>query len=102
MPGNQRPHLDVLHALPKTDLHVHLDGSLRLATVRELSRDAGLAYEFHTDEDVRSVCQAPEECQSLEEYLRVFEVTLALMQGREELERIAFELAEDAHRENVR
>ncbi len=102
MPENQRPHLDVLHALPKTDLHVHLDGSLRLATIRELARDAGLPHEFHTDEDVRSVCQAPEECQSLEEYLQVFEVTLALMQGREELERIAFELAEDAHHENVR
>ena len=93
---------DFLHSLPKTDLHVHLDGSLRLSTVRELAGRYGLPYDFKTDEDVRAVCQVPEDCESLEDYLRVFDITLQLMQEAEDLERIAFELAEDAHRENVR
>jgi len=97
-----RPGLDFLHALPKTDLHVHLDGSLRLSTVRELAERHGLGFDFQTDEDVRRVCQVPDDCESLEEYLGVFAVTLKLMQQEEELTRIAFELAEDAHRENVR
>ncbi|HYP89247.1 MAG TPA: adenosine deaminase, partial [Polyangiaceae bacterium] len=39
---------------------------------------------------------------SLVEYLRGFGITLRVMQTEAALERIAFELAEDAHRENVR
>jgi len=102
MASASRPSLDFLHALPKTDLHVHLDGSLRLATVRELSAHHDLGYDFQTDEDVRAVCQVPDDCQSLVDYLRVFDITLKLMQQPDELTRIAYELAEDAHRENVR
>jgi len=98
----QRPSLDFLHALPKTDLHVHLDGSLRLATVRELAARHNLEYDFQTDEDVRAVCQVPDDCQSLVDYLRVFDITLKLMQEKDELTRIAYELAADAHDENVR
>ncbi len=96
------PSLDFLHALPKTDLHVHLDGSLRLGTVRELAARHDLGFDFQTDEDVRAVCQVPDDCESLVDYLRVFDITLKLMQTAEELTRIAYELAEDAHQENVR
>jgi adenosine deaminase len=97
-----RPSVDFLHALPKTDLHVHLDGSLRLGTVRELAAANNLPFDFKTDEDVRAVCQVPDDCESLVDYLRVFDITLKLMQDREALTRIAYELAEDAHHENVR
>ncbi|MEN8008699.1 MAG: adenosine deaminase [Candidatus Krumholzibacteriota bacterium] len=99
---NIAPSLDFLHSLPKTDLHVHLDGSLRLGTVRELTAFHDLGFNFKTDEDVRAVCQVPDDCESLVDYLRVFDITLKLMQTADELTRIAYELAEDAHRENVR
>jgi len=42
----------------------------------------------------------PERC-SLEEYLRAFDVTIALLQTREALARAAYELCEDAAQENV-
>ncbi len=96
------PSLDFLHALPKTDLHVHLDGSLRPSTVLELARHRDTGHDFRTIDDVKAVCQVPEECESLVEYLKVFDITLKLMQNRDALTRIAYELAEDAHRENVR
>lgn len=98
----QRPSLDFLRALPKTDLHVHLDGSLRPSTVRELSAHRDVGHDFVTDEDVIAVCQVPEDCASLADYLRVFDITLKLMQDAPALERIAYELAADAHAENVR
>jgi adenosine deaminase len=97
-----RPSLDFLHALPKTDLHVHLDGSLRPATILELAHHRDTGYAFQSEQDVRAVCQVPDDCPSLVEYLRVFDITLKLMQTRESLTRVAYELAEDAHRENVR
>ncbi len=41
-------------------------------------------------------------CGSLVEYLKAFDVTLRVMQTEDSLSRIAYELAEDAARENVR
>ena len=46
--ATSRPSLDFLHALPKTDLHVHLDGSLRLETVLELSKRFDTGYQWET------------------------------------------------------
>jgi len=100
--SNPLPSLAFLHALPKTDLHVHLDGSLRPSTVLELSAQYDTGYEFKTLDDVLAVCQVPEDCESLVDYLRVFDITLKMMQDEAPLTRIAYELAEDAHRENVR
>ena len=96
------PSLDLLQALPKTDLHVHLDGSLRPSTVLDLARGVDVGVPLNTVKDVHTACHVPAECSSLEDYLRVFDITLALMQDEDALERIAFELAEDSHLENVR
>lgn len=97
-----RPDAALLAALPKIDLHVHLDGSLRPETVLELTRRDELPFGFETLDDVLAVCRVSEKCESLVDYLKVFDVTLQVMQKTEDIERIAFELAEDAHRENVR
>lgn len=96
------PSRDLLRALPKTDLHVHLDGSLRPTTVVDLARGEDVGVPLDNEVEVMAACRAPAECSSLEDYLKVFDITLALMQTESALERIAFELAEDAHRENVR
>lgn len=96
------PSRDLLQSLPKTDLHVHLDGSLRPATVLDLARHVETDVPLATEADVMAACRAPAECSSLEDYLKVFDVTLTLLQSAAALERVAFELAEDAHRENVR
>ena len=45
---------------------------------------------------------AGEHVTSLDDYLRAFDITLSVMQTEEALERVAYELAEDAWRENVR
>jgi len=43
-----------------------------------------------------------EDCKSLDEYLRAFDITLSVMQTEDALIRTAFELAEDAAKENIR
>lgn len=89
-----------IRELPKIDLHVHLDGSMRLQTVLELA-DA-LPPEVRPDlsPDPISALIPPERC-SLEEYLEAFQVTVATLQTEEALERAAYELCEDAANENV-
>ncbi len=104
-PGTKRGSLDVTHEilrrLPKTDLHVHLDGSLRVETVMDLARERGIALPSDDPRRMRDILQVGLDCESLVEYLRVFDITLPLLQDEEALTRTAFELAEDAHYENV-
>lgn len=93
---------EVFRALPKTDLHVHLDGSLRLETILELARENHVELPANDVDGLRKAIGCGNNFGSLLEYLRGFEITLRVMQSEASLERIAFELAEDAHRENVR
>jgi adenosine deaminase len=92
---------ELVRRLPKTDLHLHLDGSLRLGSVIDLARERDIELPTDDAEELRGMLQVGMECESLVEYLRVFDITLPLLQDEEALARAAFELAEDAHRENV-
>ncbi len=90
-----------LHALPKTELHVHLDGSLRPVTMVELAEEYRLPLPSSDPDELAQLMLAAD-TRNLEEYLQRFETTLSLMQRSDALERVAFELAEDNALENVR
>ncbi|MFH1276852.1 MAG: adenosine deaminase [Candidatus Eisenbacteria bacterium] len=87
--------------MPKTDLHVHLDGSLRLGTLWDLAKEQGVSLGSRTKESLKRKVQVGDGCKSLGDYLRSFDITLRVMQEPEALTRIAYELAADAAKENV-
>jgi adenosine deaminase len=89
-----------LTRIPKAELHCHLDGSLRPATLAELAREQGVPLPDHDPEAVRAYMRV-DNAHNLEEYLQRFEVTLAVLQTSEALERAAYELAEDASKDGV-
>jgi len=93
---------DLLHQMPKTDLHCHLDGSLRLDTILELARKHSVKLPTFDRDELFKMLYAGEHVTSLDEYLRAFDITLSVMQNEEGLERAAYELAQDAWSENVR
>jgi len=91
---------DWVRNLPKFDLHVHLDGSMRPETVIELADALPPERRFPPDLDLRQALIPPRRC-TLEEYLRAFSITVGVLQSEAALERAAYELCEDTARENV-
>ncbi len=87
--------------LPKTDLHVHLDGSMRLETILDLAERGEIPLGVETPEELAALIGAGKQHDSLNEYLKGFEITLKVLQTEEGLYRAAYELAEDAAGENI-
>ncbi len=94
--------LELIEKLPKTDLHVHLDGSLRLETILDLAEKQRVELPSTDPVKLREAMNLGKNCGSLVEYLKAFDVTLLVLQTEDALYRAAFELAEDAAAENVR
>lgn len=94
--------LEQIRKLPKTDLHVHLDGSLRLTTILDLAKQDGIQLPANTPDGLAAAMNAGQNTGSLTEYLKAFDVTLRVLQTEEALNRAAYELGEDAAAEGVR
>jgi adenosine deaminase len=87
--------------IPKTDLHVHLDGSLRIPSLIEMARERGVELPSYTEEGLRELV-FKDRYADLGEYLRGFAYTCRVLRDKESLERAAYELAVDCFSENVR
>jgi adenosine deaminase len=92
---------ELLLALPKAELHCHLDGSVRPQTLIDLAAEREVTLPAHTALGL-SEYMLVRNAASLEDYLTRFSVTLSVMQDAESLERIARELVIDASREGIR
>lgn len=92
---------ELIARLPKAELHVHLDGSLRPTTMVDLARRAGVELPSY-DADTLARFMVADHVANLEEYLHRFDLTIALLQDPEAIERVAYEMIEDAARDNYR
>mgnify|MGYP001588092105 CR=1 FL=1 len=92
---------EFIRRIPKSDIHLHLDGSLRLSTLIELAKREGVTLPSQTEEGLRKLVFKATYA-SLAEYLHGFAYTCAVIQNAANLERVACELAEDNIAEGVR
>jgi len=91
-----------VQAIPKAELHLHLDGSVRPKTVLELAKQNGVALPSEDLEKLRDFLEASDNTASLVEYITYFELPIAVLQTVPALERATYELCEDLANDNVR
>jgi adenosine deaminase len=84
-----------IQTLPKISLHDHLDGGLRPATILELAAAIGHELPASDPESLGAWFRESADSGSLERYLETFDHTIAVMQTREGLIRVAREFVED-------
>jgi adenosine deaminase len=92
---------ELIQRLPKAELHVHLDGSLRPSTMVELARNGRIELPTSDPEQLRRFMRV-DDAHDLEEFLSRFDYTIGLLQTPEAIERVAYEMVEDAAADNVR
>ena len=85
-------------ALPKIDLHRHLEGSVRFDTFVELAREVGIDL---PRAELRRRTAMKGEKPGFLRFLSKFELYRGLYPSREWIERVAFEAAEDAKKDGV-
>ena len=79
--------------LKKVELHLHLDGSVRPSTIASI---------LNMDEqDIRKKMCTNKDTKDLKDYLSKFDLPISVMQTKENLTRISYELALDLKQDNV-
>jgi adenosine deaminase len=88
--------------LPKVDLHRHLEGSIRLATLEEIARDAHLDFPVDDPDQFRTFVQMSPEERSADAFLAKFAVLRHFFLSAEIVSRVAREAVLDAAADRVR
>lgn len=100
-PTKQHLTYQVLKAMPKIDLHRHLEGSLRLDTLAEIAREHGLELPGNNIDELRPYVQITNDPPSSQSFLAKFEVLRRFYRSREAVARLAYEAIADAAADNV-
>ncbi len=85
----------------KSELHLHLDGSIRPSSLLEICKEKNISIPATSLQEVTRLMEVPENCDSLNTYLKRFDLPLMILQDGESIERVTYELAEDLTKEGI-
>ena len=90
------------NSVPKTEIHIHLEGAIRTQTIIDVSQAAGLSLPAYEVSALDKHVKVYEQMQSLEAVLNAFGIFQDSITSPDVVERIAWELFEDSARQNIR
>lgn len=91
---------EIVSKLPKIELHCHLDGSVSPETLLKISKKHTIGLP-QNDEQLRKSVTAPENCQTLKEYLTCFDVILTYLQTEDALEMATLDVIAQAAKDGI-
>ncbi|WP_020619561.1 adenosine deaminase [Paenibacillus daejeonensis] len=92
--------LEIIKALPKVDLHLHLDGCILPSTLLELAREQQQPLPADEPQTLLPYMQVEGQCDNLKQYLERFDLVLPMLQTGEALERTAYEAVQQSAADN--
>lgn len=91
---------EFLKEMPKSDVHLHLDGSLRLNSLIEMAQRSKIELPSYTEDGLKQLV-FKDHYANLGEYLTGFQYTCSVLRDLENIERCSYELAIDCQNEGV-
>lgn len=88
--------------LPKTEIHIHLEGSIRTQTIIDVARQYNLNLPSYQIEELDTHVKVYDQMRDLAAVLEAFAIFQNSIASAEVVERIAWELFEDASKQNIR
>ncbi|MGN1267497.1 MAG: adenosine deaminase [Dorea sp.] len=84
-----------------TDLHLHLDGSLSPKIVLKLARMCDVQLPAETEEELEKYLSVDIHCESLNDYLKCFDLPLLVLQKSEAMELAAYDLGKRLEEQGI-
>jgi adenosine deaminase len=88
--------------IPKTEIHCHLEGAIRTQTIVDVATEYDLQLPAYDVSELDKHVKVYDQMQSLEAVLAAFAIFQNSITSPEVVERIAWELFEDAARQNIK
>ena len=89
-----------IKSIPKSDIHVHIDGSIRINTLFEIAKKDKIKLPYDSKEGLEKHLFLPK-YKDLNEFLKAFKVLCSALQSKENLERVSYEFAVDSYEDHV-
>ena len=88
--------------LPKTEIHIHLEGAIRTQTIIDVAKKSNLKLPSYEAGELDKHVKVCDQMQSLEAVLKAFDIFQNSITSPEVVERIAWELFEDSAKQNIK
>lgn len=89
------------YSFPKVDLHLHLDGSFRISSMYEMAKERGIKLPGESEEGYAAWMKKCSDSNSVNDFLKMFDPVSEVLQDKESLSRVTFELIEDIQSQGV-
>ena len=83
------------------ELHAHIDGAITVDIAKKLAKLQNVTLEAKNDEELCSMLTVSDDCESLNDFLKCFELPLKLLQTKEGLSEAVYLILEDMRKNNV-